>query len=281
MTIDPKSGLYFKSVGPVDTPTIVLLHGGGIGGWMWQKVAEALSTSYHCLVPDLPEQGESLQVAPFSHALAADCVADLIHTQAHGGKAHVVGLSEGAQIVVEMLSRHPEVMLSGISSSAILRPLPGQWMYTRSVFAWSYRLAMAPYKNNDGWIRLNMHRSAGIGDEYFEQFKKSFQQTTESGFTNLMYEAMHYRLPAGLDKVNLPVLVIAGQKEYKQMRQSALDLLQVLPQGRGAMLSLGPGSTLAKEHNWALTDPDLFAAAVRAWVEGRPLPPQLLPEITL
>jgi pimeloyl-ACP methyl ester carboxylesterase len=277
MTVDMKTGLYYESTGPADAPTIVFLHGGGIGGWMWQKVVEVLSPAYHCLVPDLPEQGESLQVGPFSHAFAADCVADLIRAQAHGGKAHMVGLSEGAQIVVEMLSRHPEGMLSGISSSAILRPLPGQWMYTRSVFAWSYRLAMAPFKNNDGWIRLNMHGSAGIGDEYYPQFKKSFQQTTESGFTNLMYEAMHYRLPSGLEKVDLPVLVVAGQKEYKQMRQSALDLLHVLPQGRGAMLSLGAGSTLAKEHNWALTDPQLFAAAVRAWVEGKPLPAELHP----
>ncbi len=277
MTIDANSSLYFESTGPAGAPTLVFLHGGGIAGWMWQKQVEALSGDYHCLVPDLPEQGESVKVAPFSPALAAGRVAGLIRTQAHGGRAHVIGLSEGAQVVVAMLAAHPELLLSGMVSSAILRPLPGSWMYSRALFKGSYRLAMAPFKNNDGWIRLNMHASAGIGDEYFEQFKKSFQQTTENGFVNLMYEAMHYRLPQGLDKANLPVLVIAGKKEYRQMRQSALDLLSVLPQGRGALLSLGEGATLAQEHNWALTVPGLFSAAVRAWVEGKPLPAQLLP----
>jgi hypothetical protein len=43
------------------------------------------------------------------------------------------------------------------------------------------------------------------------------------------------------------------------------------------MVNLGPKSTLAQEHNWALTAPDLFAATVRAFVNGQPLPEQLLP----
>jgi len=29
---------------------------------------------------------------------------------------------------------------------------------------------------------------------------------------------------------------------------------------------------MAKEHNWALTAPELFAATVRAWIENQPLP---------
>ncbi len=280
MTIDSRSGLYFESYGPANAPTIVFLHAGGVSGWMWQEHAQALSADYHILVPDLPEQGESLNVKPFSHALAADLVAELIRAQAHGGKAHVVGLSEGAQVVVALLAAHPDVLLSAISSSAVMRPLPGAWMYTPSMFAWSYKLAMAPFKNNDGWIRLNMRYSAGIGSAYFEQFKRSFQQTTESGFVHLMTGAMNFRLPQGLEKADLPVLVIAGAKEYKQMRQSALDLLAVLPRATGAMLSLGPNATLAQEHNWALTVPALFTATVRAWIEGKPMPPQLLPDIT-
>lgn len=277
MTIDSKRELYFESAGPADAPTIVFLHAGGVSGWMWQAQLEALSQQYHILVPDLPEQGESLAVAPFTHAFAAEKVAGLIRAQAHGGKAHVVGLSEGAQVTVALLAAHPEVMQTALVSSAILRPLPGSWMYTRAMFVWSYRLAMAPFKKSDAWIRLNMRYSAGIGEAYFPQFKRSFQQTTEDGFANLMTEAIQFRLPQGLERADLPVLVIAGSKEYTQMRQSALDLLAVLPNARGALLSLGPQASLAQEHNWALTDPALFTTAVRAWIEGTPLPAQLAP----
>ena len=274
--IDSVFGTFFVETGEKNKKTIVFLHGGGVSGWMWEKVAAILSQEYHCLVPDLPEQGESKDVTPFTHALAADSVAALIRAHAHGGKAHVVGLSEGAQVAVAMLARCPEVMRSTLASSAILRPMPGGWMYTRGMFRWSYRLFIAPLRNSDGWIRLNMRSSAGICDEYFPQFKKSFQELSENGFVNLMYGAMHFRMPAGLEKARLPVLVVTGEHEYAQMKDSARDLLAVLPQAQGRSVCFGEGSTLAKEHNWALTDPAFFAAAVKAWVAGKELPKELL-----
>jgi pimeloyl-ACP methyl ester carboxylesterase len=63
--------LYFESFGNKDLPTIVFLHGGGAAGWMWKKQVEALSNRYHCLVPDLPEQGQSVNSGAFSMEKAA------------------------------------------------------------------------------------------------------------------------------------------------------------------------------------------------------------------
>ncbi|MHC1684844.1 MAG: alpha/beta fold hydrolase [Clostridiaceae bacterium] len=277
MTIDAKTGLYFEALGSQNTRSIVFLHGGGIAGWMWRYQVEYFKTKYHCLVPDLPEQGQSAGVGPFSVEGAADLIADFIRVNAHGGKAHVVGLSEGAVVLVALLSRHPEVVDHAVCSSAILRELPGNWMYTPALFKWSYRWFMAPFKNNDWWIRLNMHGAAGVSDEFYPEFKRSFQTTTESGFANLMVNAIHYRLPTGLAKANLPVLVALGKLEYKQMRQSGQDLLAALPNAQGVMVSLGKGSSLAKEHNWAMTAPQLFNQTVAAWIEDRALPEELLP----
>jgi pimeloyl-ACP methyl ester carboxylesterase len=45
---------------------------------------------------------------PFSMELAAQKVAELIRDHAHGSKATVVGLSEGAQITVQLLATAPE-----------------------------------------------------------------------------------------------------------------------------------------------------------------------------
>jgi hypothetical protein len=131
---------------------------------------------------------------------------------------------------------------------------------------------MAPLKNNDWWIRLNMRYSAGIGDEYFTEFKRSFQEMSEGGFVNVMTEAMRFRQPPGLEKTDLPVLVAVGEHEYPQMKDSARDLLTVLPNARAILIDFGAGSTLAKEHNWALTDPALFAAVVKAWIEDKEIP---------
>jgi pimeloyl-ACP methyl ester carboxylesterase len=277
MAIDAKTGLYFEESGPTNAVSIVFLHAGGVAGWMWRHQEEFFKSTYHCLVPDLPEQGMSAGIGPFTIENSADLIAEFIRSQVPGGKAHVVGLSEGALVVVALLSRAPGVVDHAVSSSAILRPIPGAWMYTPGFFKLSYRWFVAPLKNNNWWIRLNMHYSAGVQDEYFPEFRRSFQETTESGFTHLMDQAMHFSLPAGLDKVHVPVLVAVGKLEYKQMIQSGRDLLGVLPKAQGVMVSLGEGSSLAKEHNWAMTAPDLFNATVKAWIEDRPLPQELLP----
>jgi hypothetical protein len=150
--------------------------------------------------------------------------------------------------------------------------MPLAWMYSSAMFTWSYRWFMKPFRNNDGWIRLNMRSSAGLSDEYWEDFRRTFRETTESGFVHLMDAAMHFRLPAGLEKAAVPVLVAVGNREYRQMIQSAHDLLGVLPNARGVMIDLGEGSTLAKEHTWAMTAPDLFNSTIKAWIEDRPLP---------
>jgi len=50
------------------------------------------------------------------------------------------------------------------------------------------------------------------------------------------------------------------------------DLVAALPHATGGWINLGPDSTLAREHNWALTTPEHFAATVRAWLEEQPLP---------
>lgn len=273
----PASSLVYQTFGPNNGPTIIFLHGGGVGWWMWLPVIKQLP-EYHCLAPDQPEHGGSRPLAPFSMALAAEKTAELIRQQAHGGKACVVGLSEGAQITVQLLAAAPEVVEKAFVSSAILRPIPGMgWASSRPMLAWSHRLFITPFKNADWWIRLNMKYAAGVPDEFYPYFKKDFQELSEVEYVNLMTANQAFRLPAGLEKATAPTLAIAGQKEYPAMQQSVRDLVAALPYARGALLSLGPNSSMAKEHNWALTAPDLFARALRAWIEEKPLPPELKP----
>ncbi len=263
--------LFVRRFGPKDAPAIVFLHGGGVSGWMWQEVVDQLP-EYACLVPDLPEQGASKAVRPFSMILAAQAVAELIRQQTPAGKATVVGLSEGAQVTVQLLASTPERVEKAIVSSALLQPIPGMSLLTPGLLAWSYRLMVAPLKNSDWWIRLNRKYATGLPEKYAVQFKQSFQETTESGFVNLMLENQRYRLPAGLEKAHAPTLVVVGQKEYAAMKQSARDLAAALPNARAMQFSLGKRSSLAEEHNWAVTAPDAFAKTVRAWLENQPLP---------
>jgi pimeloyl-ACP methyl ester carboxylesterase len=266
--------LFVRETGKNSSPTIVFIHGGGGAGWMWNPQVEQFS-DFHCLVPDLPEQGQSAGEKPFSIASSAMLIADLIRNRACGGKACVVGLSEGAQITVALLGKAPEIVESAIVSSALVRPLPGSRSLTPGLLRLSYRWFVSPFKNSDWWVKLNMKYAAGVPEKYYPDFRQSFQGLTEEGFTNLMIENQLFRIPAGLDKVQSPTLIVFGKNEYGVMRQSARDLANAIPNSRAFEVIHARKMSLAEEHNWNMTAPDLFNRMLRAWISAQPLPSEL------
>jgi hypothetical protein len=169
-----------------------------------------------------------------------------------------------------MLASTPEVMKGAFISSALLLPMPGAKMYSsRGLIAALFRVSVPPFRTSDWWIRLNMKYAAGIPEVYYSQFKKNFQEMSESQFVNLMVANQTFRLPEGVSKAKIPVLIAYGKREYKAMKESAIVLSKNLNNSQVYQIDLGENSTLAAEHNWAMTKPLAFADSMRNWLEGR------------
>lgn len=269
--------LSYQSSGAENPKTILFLHGGGVAGWMWDPVVKRLP-DFHCLVPDMPEHGQSLAAGPFTMELAASQAVELIREQAHGGKAVVVGLSEGAQVAVQMLSTAPEVMEKAVVSSAVLLPMAGYgWLSSPRLLGWMFQMSIPPFRKANGYMRFNMKYSAAIPEDFFPQYRANFQTMTESQFVNLFIANQKFRLPGNLGKAAVPSLVLAGFHEYAVMKESARQLADALPDAQARLIDLGKGSNLRLEHNWAMNAPDSFAQAVRAFINGGDLPACLRP----
>lgn len=253
--------LFFKEFGREDAPTIVLLHGGGVAGWMWQPQIAQLKDEYHLLVPDLPEHGQSADVKPMTLQNAAAQVADLIRRRAHDARAHVVGLSLGAQTVIELLSQSPELIDHAVASGPLMRPLPGIGM--ANLMARMYW----PFRNMTWLVRWNM-KSLGVPAEYFEEFRRDTATLTLDGFVRLTLANGRNRVPPNLSAVAAPTLLLVGEKELKIMRESVHDLLAAMPAAQGYIVA-------GAIHNWSLQLPDLFTETVRAWIADRDLPTAL------
>ena len=222
------------------------------------------------LLPDLPGHGGSASLMPFTIADAAARVARLIKSRAAGGVAHVVGLSEGAQVAVALLASEPDVIDHAIVSSALIHPVPHVGTMSPAVWRRTYRLVQ-PLNRFPWWIRLNM-RSNGIPQSYFPQMLDAYATLTPDAFADIMTENQAFRLPAGLAVSASETLVIAGAGEYRVMRDSAREIASALPHGHAYLVRHPRGTPLAEQHNWNMTAPGLFTRTVAAWLRDAPLP---------
>ena len=242
---------------------------------MWQPQVQALKDDYHLIVPDLPEHGRSADVKPFSIAGSVTLVAELIRTKAQGGKAHVVGLSEGAQITVALLAAFPELVDHAIISSALVRKMFGMSWFGAGFWAASYR-SIEPLNKYEWWMRLNM-RSNGIPEQFLPEMREAYRSLTANAFGNIIAENQGFRLPVGLERVTSPTLVVGGLHEYKVMRQSIQDVAAAIPGAKAYLVHHTQRMSLSEEHNWNLNAQELFTRTIRAWIEGQALPEELQP----
>lgn len=251
--------LYTYESGSPASPAIVLLHGGGLSSRMWQPVIERLPELY-CLAPDLPEHGHSRDLKPFDLDDAARRVAEIIRLRIPGRKAHLVGLSLGGAVVLNIARLDPEVagrmMVTG--TAARLGKFLGQLSLST--------LWMLKYYKPETLAKQSAKQWA-IPDAYLTLFQEDLVHATSADFNrtlieNLLRQQLPERLPS-------PMLVTVGEKETIPAKQAAQKLTRLYHEATGRIV---PGVG----HVWALQNPDLFAATIKAWISGNPLPTALL-----
>ncbi|MDZ4171940.1 MAG: alpha/beta hydrolase [Methanobacteriaceae archaeon] len=258
--------LYFKESGHKNHETILFLHGSALGGWMWDKQLEYFS-NYHCLIPDLPEHGKNINMPHFSMENATDIVIDLIKNKAHNGRAHVVGFSLGAQIIVEILSKSPEIIDHAFISGTLVRSIPTTPLILNSM---DYILKeYLPVKDTDFFIKANI-RSYNFPKEYFNNVKQSTKSLNPDSLQRILHENLFFRIPNGLEVVNNSVLIIAGGKEYSIIKESAKYLAKSIPNSQAY---IAPGMV----NVWNLVDPEFFNRILGAWINDKSLPDELIP----
>jgi pimeloyl-ACP methyl ester carboxylesterase len=91
-------------------PLLVFVHGAGDDGRVWRPQAAALADEFTLVAWDEPGAGRSSDVpAEFGLADYAYCLAALIDELALG-PAHVVGMSWGGTVALELYRNHPELV---------------------------------------------------------------------------------------------------------------------------------------------------------------------------
>jgi pimeloyl-[acyl-carrier protein] methyl ester esterase len=94
------SGLYWERSG--HGPDVVLLHGWGMHGGVWQDLAQRLAQNFRVHVPDFPGHGRSRALEPFTlESCARELVASL------PGPAVWIGWSLGGLVALQVARDQP------------------------------------------------------------------------------------------------------------------------------------------------------------------------------
>ncbi|WP_323960447.1 alpha/beta fold hydrolase [Arthrobacter sp. JZ12] len=221
--------MHLNTFGSSRGRPVLLLHGGGVAGWMWNALAKALQAEHLVLVPDLPGHGESAGEPYRSHEHTVTELARMV-TEAAVGPAAVVGFSLGAQLTVKLASEHPELVDRVVVVSAQARPMPFTDLTLRS-------LAVASPLARRRWFARLQARELFVPQELMKHYIATSVGISRETMVSSVGDNLRFGIPAGWSEFPGRALILAGQRERKLMRQSAATLHAALP---GSELEIVP-----------------------------------------
>ncbi len=253
--------MYVSEHGSRDAPALVFLHGNAVGGWMWHPYLSELC-DYHCLLLDLPGHSQSNDLEWVSLADTAKQVIQIIRERTSRQQAHLVGASLGGSVAFQLLCLCPEATDHTLITGASLLPMPGLVFFKIMI-----RL-MAPLIKTDFFVRAAL-KALNFSGEDSEQFRQALHAISRRTFVNAWSQALDLRYSSELEKVETPILLMAGEKEPRFIHQSNCLLAERLPKAK---------SRIAPQmgHGWMGESPTLFNRVLKSWLTDTELPSELL-----
>jgi len=212
-------------------PAIVLLHGLGSAGDDWPLQVVAFAPRYPVITVDAPGHGRSGWLAA-SHNLrqmAAD-VAGLLE-QLEEPPAHLVGLSLGGCIALQMGIDHPERTRSLVLVNSFARLRSAGWRGALRFARRLWLLAFAPMPATAEAIARGLfpkpeHR------EFYQAAVARLASNSKRKYWSAIRALLLFDARPHLGRVRCPALVVAGDRDLTIPLSAKVRLQQGIPSAR-------------------------------------------------
>lgn len=132
--------LFYREAGPVDAPTILLLHGFGASSYMFRDLIPQLARKYHVIAPDLPGFGQTSVLPGVAFDYTFDTLASVIDafTVAKGIERYAMYVFDyGAPVGWRLAVNNPQKITAIVSQNgnAYEEGLSAGWADMRRAWA--------------------------------------------------------------------------------------------------------------------------------------------------
>lgn len=214
--------MIFKEFGNKNMPVIIFLHGGGLSWWSWKTQIEVLQKKYRVITPVIDGHGDAWDTTFVSIRKSAEQVINYIKEHCNGKVFGLCGLSIGAQIVVEILSRESDIAENAVIESALVYPIK----ITTALTVPMYNIFYGMIKKR--WFSKIQARTLSVPNKLFENYYNDSIRMKKESLINITKSNGNYSMSHSLCKTKAKTLVLVGDKELSVMKKSASLLHQTI-----------------------------------------------------
>ena len=205
--------MIVKEYGKSNKDIIMLLHGGGLSWWNYEEVSEILKSNYHVILPIL--DGHSGSDRDFTSIESnANEIIEYIDNNYNGNVKLIGGLSLGAQILLDILSKRDNICEYAIIESALVCPMKMTNRLIELLINMSYGLI------NKKWFSKLQFKSLKIKEELFDKYYIDSSNITKNNMISFLKANSNYHLK-NIKTNKSKSIVIVGSKERPIMIKSA------------------------------------------------------------
>lgn len=212
--------MHVEAFGPQGGEPLLLLHGGGVAGWMWEPLRAHLDRGRRVIIPDLPGHGRSAAETYVSHAATASSLARVVEEE--GQPSTVVGFSLGAQLAVMVAAQRPDLVRSVVVVSAQAVPMRA----ARPTLA--LLGAMAGLAKSESFARLQA-RQLFVPDELMDDYVRTSATMSRETLLRSVEENLRFTPPVAWQSFPGSASILVGAEEKSLMKRSAAALHAALP----------------------------------------------------
>ena len=215
--------MLFREFGANTDPTILLLHGERLSWWSFADIIPHLSKHYHVIVPVIDGHGEDSETPFVSISDAAQKLIAYIDSDCSGKVLTIFGVSFGAQIVIEAITKRNDIAKYVVLQSASVLPSRLDIRVIQPVCKLYDRLL------RQKWLSQIQAKSLCVKPVQFDQYYQDLTNITETSMANIIKSAVTYSAPDTLRNASIKALFVIRSGETLRLRRSVRKLMALVP----------------------------------------------------